>query len=104
MPKKEKGSLHFDFTAEEKFLLCTITDNGVGRVQAELLKGKSPGQKSMGLQITTERLSLLNYHLNEQTFFTLEDLTDENGNATGTRVHLKIFFKQPKEAESTFPK
>src|SRR5207344_1163870 len=82
--KQEKGFLNFDFSAEEKFLVCIITDNGVGREQAELLKSKSAEkQKSLGLKITTERLSILNNNSNEQTFFTIEDLTnDENGNAT----------------------
>jgi hypothetical protein len=48
----------------------------------------------MGLKITSERLSLLNNNSNEQTFFTIEDLTGENGNGTGTRVHLKINYKE----------
>ena len=95
MHKHEKGSLNFDFYTEEKLLICIITDNGVGRERAELLKSKSAEkQKSMGLKITTERLSLLNNNSNQQTFFTIEDLTDEKGNATGTRVHLKIFYKE----------
>jgi tetratricopeptide (TPR) repeat protein len=98
MQKQEKGFLNFDFCDEEKFLICTITDNGVGREHAELLKSKSAEkQKSMGLKITTERLSLLNNNSSRQTFFTIEDLTDENGNATGTRVHLKIFYKEMTE-------
>ena len=98
MHKQEKGFLNFDFSAEEKFLMCIITDNGVGREQAELLKSKSAEkQKSMGLKITTERLSLLNNNSNQQTFFTIEDLVDENGNAIGTRVHLKIFYKEMME-------
>ena len=98
MHKREKGFLYFDFCAEERFLICIITDNGVGREQAELLKSKSAErQKSMGLKITTERLSLLNNNSNEQTFFTIEDLTNENGNASGTRVHLKIFYKEMTE-------
>jgi tetratricopeptide (TPR) repeat protein len=93
--KQEKGFLNFDFSAEERFLACTITDNGVGREQAELLKSKSADkQRSMGLKITTERLSILNSNSNEQTFFTIEDLTDENGDGIGTSVHLKIFYKQ----------
>jgi len=95
MHKQEKGFLNFDFSTEEKFLMCIISDNGVGREQAELLKSKSvEKQKSMGLKITKERLSLLNDNSNEQTFFTIEDMTDENGNATGTRVHLKIYYKE----------
>jgi LytS/YehU family sensor histidine kinase len=96
--KQETGFLNFDFSAEEKFLTCIITDNGVGREQAELLKSKSAEkQKSMGLKITTERLSLLNDSSNQQTFFTIEDLTDENENAIGTRVHLKIYYKEMME-------
>ena len=95
MHKHESGFLNFDFSVEEKFLMCMITDNGIGREQAERLKSKSvEKQKSMGLKITTERLSLLNNNSNEQTFFTIEDLTDESGNAKGTRVHLKIYFKE----------
>jgi tetratricopeptide (TPR) repeat protein len=96
--KQEKGFLNFDFSVEDRFLSCIITDNGVGREQAELLKSKSAEKrKSMGLKITTERLSLLNNNSSEQTFFTIEDLTDENRNATGTRVYLKIYFKQMME-------
>ncbi len=98
MHKQEKGFLNFDFSTQENFLSCIITDNGVGREQAELLKSKSAEkQKSMGLKITTERLSLLNNKTNEQTFFTIEDLVDENGNPTGTRVRLKIFYKEMME-------
>ena len=98
MHKQEKGFLNFDFSAEENFLTSVITDNGVGREQAEQLKSKSVvKQKSMGLKITAERLSLLNNNSKEQTFFTIEDLTDENGNAIGTRVHLKIFYKEMME-------
>ncbi len=96
--KQEKGFLNFDFDAEKKFLICIIIDNGVGRTQAKLLKSKSAEkQKSMGLKITTERLSLLNNNSNEQTFFTIEDLMDDNGNALGTRVHLKVFYKEMSE-------
>jgi hypothetical protein len=42
-------------------------------------------------------LSLLNNRSDEQTIFTIEDITDENGNALGTRVHLKIYYKEMME-------
>jgi tetratricopeptide (TPR) repeat protein len=94
MHKKEKGFLSFDFCIEEKYLTCVITDNGIGRAQAELLKSKSSEkQKSMGLKITAERLSLLNNQSGKQTFFYVEDMKDENGHVSGTRVHLKISYK-----------
>ena len=44
----------------------------------------------MGLEITRERIALLNQDLNGECFFEINDLEDEKGNATGTRVFLKI--------------
>jgi tetratricopeptide (TPR) repeat protein len=95
MHKHEKGFINFNFSAEENFLTCVITDNGIGREKAEMLKSKSAEkQKSMGLKITTERLNLLNNNSGGKTDFTIEDITDENGNVLGTRVDLKIFYKE----------
>ena len=48
----------------------------------------------MGLKITTERLALLNREKSLQSFFEIEDLKDEMGNAFGTRVVLKISYKE----------
>ncbi|MFI5185597.1 MAG: histidine kinase [Chitinophagales bacterium] len=96
---RKDGFLSFNFTAGENFLTCIISDNGIGRKKAEMLKSKSAEkQKSMGLKITTERLSLLNNNSIEQTAFAIEDITDEDGNGLGTRVNLKIFYKEMIEA------
>ena len=54
-------------------------------------------EKSMGLKITTERLALLNREKGLHTFYEIEDLQDENGNAAGTKVILKISFKESVE-------
>jgi hypothetical protein len=63
----------------------------VGRKKAAMLKSKSVEKnKSMGLQITKNRIALLNQDLNSETFFEIQDLEDEYGNATGTKVNLKI--------------
>ena len=47
----------------------------------------------MGLQITTQRLALLNKDQDEQTFFQIEDLTDNEGKPAGTRVILTMNYK-----------
>ncbi|MEO7119637.1 MAG: hypothetical protein ABIY62_00995, partial [Ginsengibacter sp.] len=66
-------------------------DNGIGRKNAEMLKSKSSDkQKSLGLQITSERLALLNKNIDQPTSFNFEDITDEDGKDLGTRVILKI--------------
>ncbi len=56
----------------------------------------------MGLQITTERLALLNQDKDVQTFFNIEDITDGEGNAAGTRVILKIHYKDMVEAFTNY--
>ena len=98
MHKEGDGELLIDLHREENILHCTITDNGVGREKAAMLKSKSAEKnKSMGLQITKNRMALLNEDLNGQSFFEIDDLEDENGNATGTRVSLKIKIKESPE-------
>ncbi len=44
----------------------------------------------MGLQITRERLALINRGLEQNTGLEIEDLFDKEGNATGTKVILRI--------------
>ena len=91
MNKEGQGHLTLLFSKENNILSCIIEDNGAGRAKAAELKSKSvEKKKSLGLQITKERLALLNGNTNEKTFFQVEDLYDNNGNAIGTRVILKI--------------
>jgi sensor histidine kinase YesM len=95
MQKENQGRLDIELSMENKILNCTITDNGVGREKAEEMKSKTAEkEKSMGLKITTERLALLNKEKGLHTFYEIEDLKDESGNAIGTKVILKISFKE----------
>ena len=48
----------------------------------------------MGLKITTERLALLNQENIFSTFYSIEDLLNENNEVSGTRVQLKIRYKE----------
>ncbi|MEJ0102137.1 MAG: histidine kinase [Bacteroidota bacterium] len=91
MHKEGPKKLTIDLAVNDDFLYCVITDNGVGRQKAGLMKSKfSEKQKSLGLQITKDRLALLNYGINESFFFNIEDLIDDDEHAAGTRVTVKI--------------
>ena len=97
MHKEGQGILKIGFALENNILSCYITDNGVGRKEAAALKSRSvENQKSMGMRITADRLALLNKDI-EQTIFSVEDLADEEGKAAGTRVTLKIRYKNSVE-------
>jgi LytS/YehU family sensor histidine kinase len=102
MQKDGNGELLIELRHEENILHCVITDNGVGRKKAAMLKSKSAEKnKSLGLQITKNRMALLNGDLNGESFFEIHDLEDEQGNATGTKVSLKIKIKESAEESIT---
>jgi hypothetical protein len=95
MQKEGHGNLSIDLSMHSNILQCVICDDGIGRDKAAELKSKSAEkEKSMGLKITTQRLALLNQSKNVQTFYAIEDLTDENKNTIGTKVILKIEYKE----------
>jgi len=95
MQKEGQGYLTIELSKRENILHCVITDDGIGRVRAGELKSKTAKmEKSMGLEITAQRLALLNGDNDVTTFFTIEDVTDISGNIAGTRVILKICYKE----------
>lgn len=101
MHKEGQGHLEVALSIEDKILTCMITDNGVGRNKAGMFKSESAEkQKSMGLHITTERLALLNKDMDEETYFNFEDITDDDGNSAGTRVILKMQYRDFMEASA----
>ena len=75
----------------ENLLHIEITDDGVGRQRALELKSKSAGKhKSFGMQITADRIQMINQLYNIHTQAQVVDLVDSFGEACGTRVILQI--------------
>ncbi|MFN2458295.1 MAG: histidine kinase [Chitinophagaceae bacterium] len=98
MHKDGHGLLTIDLTEDENFLHCIIKDNGVGRERAAEMKSKTAEkEKSLGLKITTERLALLNGNKDVSTSYKIDDVLDSEGNVAGTKVHVKIFYKESVE-------
>ena len=92
MHKESQGNLVIELSSENRILTCTITDNGIGRQKSAVLKSKSAeNQKSLGLQISHDRLTLLNMNMDDKASFNFEDVIDDTGNVAGTRVILKIY-------------
>jgi sensor histidine kinase YesM len=75
----------------DSMLQCIIEDNGVGRDKAKELKSKTAtSRKSLGMQLTENRLSLLNKHAELNASIEIIDLRNGNEEAAGTKVILKI--------------
>lgn len=67
---------------------CTVEDNGMGR---GFKPGpRSDGHKSVGVQLTNERLQLLSFRLGEEGRARYDDLVSPDGTVTGTRVSLEL--------------
>ncbi len=92
MHKKQGGTVTINIhQIEENLLHISITDDGIGRERAEELKSRSATrEKSFGMQITSERLNAINTIFKTQTRITVEDLTDTEGSACGTKINLMI--------------
>lgn len=96
-PKEDKGHIDVSFRIENEQLICTITDNGVGRKASAAMKLVSV-QRSSGINITRERIALLNKKHDATSTVEIQDLADEDGKAAGTRVILKLTLKMDDHA------
>lgn len=92
MQKEDGGMLIISLQLENETLLSvTIEDNGIGRTNSALLKSKTAlNHKSFGLQMTRDRISIVNRLYGIQTAVKIEDLYDADGEPSGTRVTLTI--------------
>jgi sensor histidine kinase YesM len=71
------------------WIVYTISDNGVGRDKAKMLKALNrPEHQSDGIRISTERLNLFNKRI-YQDAISIRDLY-ENGEPSGTMVTVKV--------------
>lgn len=95
--KTEKGTLLVTFSLKSDMLTVTIDDNGIGREKARELKSKQLlTKKSYGMQITQDRITVINKMEGINTTCTIIDKKDSVGNATGTCVELNIPVKKIK--------
>ncbi|GJM36106.1 MAG: hypothetical protein DHS20C18_51070 [Saprospiraceae bacterium] len=89
--KQGKGRLDLEITRQNGNLHCIIQDNGIGREAARKLKSKTATRhKSMGMEITSNRLDLINQLYGTSATVEIIDCKDEQGMALGTRVELDI--------------
>jgi sensor histidine kinase YesM len=88
----EPGTVELIISGRNGMLYCSIQDNGIGRDKAAEIRAQKPGnrKRSMGMQITMDRIELINKLYNTQTNVEVTDLRDEDGKGIGTRVDLSI--------------
>ena len=95
LPKEEgKGKISVFFYLKENEIICEIEDNGVGRKKAaELNYHYGESHKSLALQVTEERLEVINAQTKDKNRIAalqIIDLQDEQNNSIGTKVILNL--------------
>ena len=100
--KQGIGHLSIRFKLHEKNTLkIEIEDNGIGRQRSAELKSKNAlKSKSYGMQITGDRINIVNKLYNFNTSATVEDLVYADGSPAGTRITLLIPFEKQLNASS----
>ena len=83
----ENGQIHVKFEERDNMLFVRIEDNGVGRSQSASKKIKQE-HKSMALDITNERVNILNKKYKSKAKLEIGDLKE--GKYTGTLVELYL--------------
>jgi tetratricopeptide (TPR) repeat protein len=88
-PKQEGGTVKIYFSADKAGIKVEIIDNGIGREAAGAMSRKQTDiHRSLGLQLTRERLALMDKNKENRYCFTFTDLYDNKGTAAGTKVEL----------------
>ncbi len=88
--KEGERLLTINITKNEAHLSCTIEDNGVGRATAMAIRKNKSTRESLGTKITQKRIDLLNSLNDSGIDIQYYDLSDNNGNASGTKVEITI--------------
>lgn len=86
-----QGVIKLSIKMEDKELLCTVEDNGVGRLKAMELKKKSKSKRtSYGISIVESRLSILSSFYGTKLRLSYVDLYDEQNQPAGTKVIFNL--------------
>ncbi len=83
----ENGHIHIEFKEENEMLFVKIEDNGVGRKESAR-KNLKKDHKSMALNITKERVKILNKKYRSKATVEIGDL--QEGEYSGTLVELNL--------------
>ena len=90
-PMETKGQININIQLRNDILTIEIEDNGIGRKRAgELLQKQDKDHKSMAIDITRQRIEVINRKSKHPIRFEIQDLQHQNGEARGTRVVFDV--------------
>ena len=90
--KIENGMITIYISEKDNLLNIDISDNGVGRLKAGKIK-KNKNHKSMAINITRERIKILNEKYNGNATLSIEDFDSVKKTGTQIIISLPIVFE-----------
>ncbi len=94
MPLEKTGLIEINLSTIEKHdvIRCEVIDNGIGRdASAKLKKSQGKKHKSIGMQVSRQRLESLNKQTQKLMSYEVSDVMSD-GKVSGTKVSLLIPF------------
>ncbi len=89
-PLKTKGMVKVNIEKSDNYLICTISDNGIGRKKSNELNADKI-HKSTGIKVTEERIKA---SVDAEEYLSIEDITNAAGVCIGTKVIFKINYQE----------
>lgn len=84
---QEGGRIDLKFKKDGDFITVAVNDNGKG-----LFKNNTTTHRSLSTTIIRERMELFNRTLKKKIQLVVDNLRNENGDVSGTKVELKVPF------------
>lgn len=92
------GQLDIHFGVNEKALICTVRDDGIGRKMAEeIRRSERSGHRSVGVELTRERLTAMEKDFGTRLELKIRDLEDPQGKPAGTEIVIPVPFHSDEE-------
>lgn len=89
--RDKEGKIVINVSKENNKLICTVEDNGVGRLVAGQFKMReSFGRQSRGMSVTADRIEMMNKNSRQKIELMVQDLIDQNNEPLGTRVTVSF--------------
>ncbi len=91
-PGDRKININFQLK-NEQFILCEVTDNGIGRTRAAEIKEMKSVElkhKSRGMQLIKDKIEILRQQFKSEVLIEISDVLSNTGEICGTRVLIQL--------------
>jgi tetratricopeptide (TPR) repeat protein len=94
IPAKRKGKLNIDYSLNNGLIKLEVTDNGVGRKEAEKSAGRKHKKQSVSTRLTSQRLAYFRKTLGKKNIIYETIDLYESGKASGTKVIMMLPYRK----------